>query len=252
MSGRVLVTRSAGQAGPLEAALRQEGLEPVAVPAIAVEIDMPDATLDAVARALHTAAWVVVTSPNGARAIRTAARIPADREGPSWAAIGDATAEILELEGIPVAFRPSSSDARTLAAELPIRPGDAVVLVRGDLAGRELPKRLRVRGAAVTDIVAYRTVEGPATSGPLLRDAFASGPPAAILLASGSAARGLVALADAERVEIRSIPAVCLGPETAQEAGRLGFRVLATSPAADIRSLAATTAAALAHPVEMR
>ena len=253
MTRRVLVTRASAQAASLDAALRDVGLEPVGVPAIAVEIDPPGGGLDAAARVLHTFDWVAITSPNGARAILTAAeRVFTALGTPFWAAIGDATAAVLEREGIDLAFRPSRATAGALAEELPVAAGQEVVLLRGDLAADELPERLRERGAVVTDVVAYRTIEAPPTSKRILRDVFAEGRPHAVLFASGSAARGFVSLAEAERLEATSIPAICVGPETEREAARLGFRVLATSPAPDATSLALTTAVALAQPVETR
>jgi uroporphyrinogen-III synthase len=253
MTARVLVTRGSSQAGALEAALREEGLEPIGVPAISVEIDAPGGALDAMARVLHTFDWVVVTSPNGAKAILTAAeRVFTSLGTPAWAAIGDATAEILEREDVRVDVRPHEAAAVALAEELPLVPGQEVLVVRGNLAGNELSKRLQARGALVTDVVAYRTIEGPPASRPILRDAFAPGRPDAVVFASGSAARGLLALADAEGLEVGSIPAICIGPQTEREAIRLGFHVLASSADPDIRSLAATTAAVLAEPVHVR
>jgi uroporphyrinogen-III synthase len=253
VTARVLVTRASAQARSLEAALRQARLEPVRVPAIAVEMDPPGGGLDTAARVLHTFDWVVITSANGARAILTTAeRISTPLGTPSWAAIGDATAAVLEREGVHVDFRPSRADATAMGEELPVGVGQEVLLLRGDLAGRSLATRLRERGAAVMDVVAYRTIEGPPSSRPILRDAFASGRPDAVVLASGSAARGLFSLAEAEGIDVTPIPAVCIGPGTSIEAERLGFRVLATSSERDAASLAAATAAALAEPLETR
>lgn len=251
MTIRVLVTRAAEQAAALEAALRDHGLEPVVVPAIAVEIDPPRGRLDVAARNLHTFDWVVITSPNGARAILTAAeRVFTSLGTPSWAAIGDPTAHVLEREAIDIDFRPSRANERALAEELPIRRGQAVVLLRGDLADAELPERLHDRGAEVFDVVAYRTIEAPVPSRSLLTAALATEPPSAVLFASGSAVRGLVSLAVAVGVEVRSLAAICIGPETAREADRLGFYVLAAAQAQDVETLAGTAAAALAQPSE--
>lgn len=253
MTARVLVTRASDQAGPLEAALREAGLEPIAVPAIAVEIDPPGGALDSAARVLPTFDWVVLTSPSGARALLTAAeRVFAPLGTPLCAAIGDGTAAVLERGDVGVDFRPSRADGTTLGAELPIHPGQEVLLLRSDLAGPELPARLRDRGALVTDVIAYRTIEGPPAARPILRNAIAAGPPHAVLFASGSAVRGLVSLSQAEGLDISSIPAICIGPETAGEARRLGFHVLTVSPEAGATSLAATAAAALAQPLETR
>jgi hydroxymethylbilane synthase len=51
---RVLVTRAAHQAGELVSALRDAGLDPIEVPAIAIEFEPPRGDLDAATRILHT------------------------------------------------------------------------------------------------------------------------------------------------------------------------------------------------------
>jgi uroporphyrinogen-III synthase len=240
---RVLVTRAAGQADELVSALRDEGLEPVPVPTIAVELEPPRGDLDVAAGLLHTYVWVIVTSANGARAILKAAeRILTELGVPSWAVVGPATRSVLEREGIEIQFQPRQSSAIALAAQLPVHPGDRVLVVRGDLADAELGLALRARGADVDDVVAYRTREAPEESRELLRHAVADGPIDAVNFTSGSTIRGLVALGRAESIDVRAIPCVCIGPETAAEARAAGFRVLAVSPTADSASLAAATA----------
>ena len=98
----------------------------------------------------------------------------------------------------------------------------------------------------VDDVVAYRTREAPSTSQALLRRALAEGPIAAVAFTSGSTIRGLVALGQEELVDVLSIPCVCIGPETAEEALAAGFRILAISPTPESAALAAATAGALA------
>jgi uroporphyrinogen-III synthase len=57
--------------------------------------------------------------------------------------------------------------------------------------------------------------------------------------------RGLLSLANAESIDIHSLPAVCIGPETADEARSAGFRILAVAQTPDATALAAATAAEL-------
>lgn len=251
---RILVTRAAGQALELTAALRASGLEPVSIPAIAVELVDPGAGLTAALDRIDGDAWVVVSSANGARAIAAAAGDAGSAlERVRWAAVGRATRDQLETGGRHVSFEPSRSDGATLAAELPIGPRDRVLVVRGDLADGELVAGLRRRGATVDDVVAYRTHEAPGASRAPLRSAMEAGPFAAAVLTSGSTARGLAALARAEGLDATSIPAVCIGPETAMAARAAGFTVIAVSSEPDATALAGTTArAVLAHPVEVR
>ena len=250
-AARILVTRAAAQAGDLVSALRDAGLDPVPVPAIAIEFEPPRGQLDTVAGLLHTYRWVVITSANGARAILKAAeRTLTELGAPSWAAIGTATRRVLEHEGIEVALQPSQASGIAMAAALPIVAGDRILVVRGNLADEDLAVSLRARGAEVDDVVAYRTREGPESSRTLLRSATADGPIAAVAFTSGSTVRGLVSLAKAESIEVRSFPAVCIGPETADEARSAGFRILAVAPTPDATALAAATATALARQSE--
>ncbi len=244
---RVLVTRATEQADDLVLALRDVGLEPVLVPTIAIEFEPARGLLDSAAGLLHTYTWVVITSTNGARAIiKAAERVLTELGSPSWAAIGSATRDVLEHEGIEVRFQPSRSRSIAMAAELPVRPGERVLVIRGDLADEDLAVALRARRAEVDDVVAYRTREAPEASRPLFRLAMTEGDPAAVVFTSGSTVRGLVALGRDESIDVISIPSVCIGPETADRARAAGFQVLATSDAPDASELAATTAHALA------
>jgi hydroxymethylbilane synthase len=250
-AGRVLITRAADQAGELVAALRDAGLDPIPVPAIAIEFEPPRGDLDAAAGILHTYRWVVITSSNGARAIlRAAERILTELGAPSWAAIGPATRRVLEHEGIEVALQPSQSSGIAMAVELPVVAGDRILVVRGDLADEELAVSLRARGAEVDDVIAYRTCEAPETSRGLLRTAAADGPIVAAVFTSGSTVRGLLSLGEAESIDVRSFPAVCIGPETADEARSAGFRILVVAPKPDAAALAAATVTALARQPE--
>jgi hydroxymethylbilane synthase len=250
---RVLVTRAAEQADELVSALRDAGLDPVPVPTIAIEFDPPRGHLDAAAGMLHTYRWVVITSANGARAmLKAAERVLTELGAPSWAAIGPATRRVLEHEGIEVQFQPSRSSGIAMASGLPVVAGDLILVVRGDLADEELMVGLRARGAEVDDVVAYRTREAPESSRGLIRHATAAGPIAAVVFTSGSTVRGLLALGQADSIEVRSWPAVCIGTETAGEARAAGFLVLAVSPTPDSAALATTTARVLAlQPAEI-
>ena len=242
---RVIVTRAREQAGELAHELEDAGLEPVLVPTIAVEVEAPGGELDRRAGELDRYAWVVVTSANGARAILAAAHVSVSAEPPRWAAIGPATGRVLESVGVKIAFQPRLSSSSALAAELPIRPGDRVLVVRGDLADADLATALRARGAEADEVVAYRTLEAPDDSRILLRRALTEGPIAAVVFTSGSTVRGLMSLAAAALVDVTSIPAVCIGPETADEARTAGFRLVVVSPSPDAAGLAVASARAV-------
>lgn len=243
---RVLVTRATGQSDQLSASLEAVGLEAVPVPTIDVELAPRGGALDHAIQRIGSYTWVVVTSANGALSVLSAAeRVFTAFEATRWAAIGSATREVLEREGVDVTFQPSVSTAAGLASELPVAPGDRVLLVRGNLADGRAPTILAHRGAEVDDVLGYTTIEAPASSVGMLAKALKD-PLKVVLFTSGSTVRGLVGLAALEAIDVRALPAVCIGRETATEATRLGFDVIAVASAPDAKSLADTAARAVA------
>jgi hydroxymethylbilane synthase len=249
---RVIVARSAEQSAALQLALVDRGLAPISVPAIAIK---PAADgLGAAAARLESFDWVVVTSANAARAIATALRaIGPLSEIPRFAAVGLATSQALRAAGIPVALRPERSSGAALADALPLEPGDRVLLPRSDIADPALVARLEARGAVVESVVAYRTEEAPEASESKLRRALSEAP-VAVVLTSGSTARGIVTLAErvASRAAITAVPAICIGPGTAAEATALGFRIAAEARSQDVADVADAVAAALLAHEESR
>lgn len=228
-----LVTRPADRAGSLVTSLQEEGVESVVVPTIAVEPVAPGEPLDEALRELPDAEWAVVTSANGARAVVAGAqRLGVDPAATRWAAVGEATAEVLVGAGIHEVWLPTRSRGAAIAAELPATAGKLVVLFRGALADNALALELERRGCRVRDAIAYRTVVAPESSRSLLASALLGPRPSVVLFASDSAVRGLLELAagdPAQRAALLSIPAICIGPGTAREALARGFGVLGHS-----------------------
>ena len=252
---RVIVARPRSRWAASALALVDRGIAPISVPAIETRIE-PDEALRAAAADLARFDWVALTSPEGVRAVASAVRAVGgrlDRRGsrPRWAVVGDATWRALAGAGIGDALRPTRPSAAALAETLPIRAGDRVLLPLGDLAGPHLADRLAARGARVTRAVAYRTLEAPETSLPVLAAALADGPRAWVA-SSPSAVRGLLALADAlgAGATVRALPVVAIGPTTAAKAIRLGLPLAAQAPSPDPGAVA-DSVAALLQPVEV-
>ena len=245
---RVLLTRAAGQADALLAALEDAGVAAVNVPAIEILPAVPDGALDEALVRGHSGDWVVITSRNAAvAAVEAVIRAGIDPHDRRWAAMGAGTAAVLGAAGIGLAFRPSSANAGALARELPLATGDRVVLPRSDIAVPTLPEALRARGATVAEVVAYRTVEGPETSRIQLAAAIDDGPIDALVLTSGSTVRGLLALAGdvASADGLRRTPVVAIGEPTADVARSLGFTTVLVAPSPSAPDLAAFVASAL-------
>jgi len=257
---RVLVTRAADQADALALALVDRGLAPVSVPAI--EFEPADDGLATAIQGLSGFDWVVVTSANAVRAVgATADRLDRPLAGgsgqPSWAAIGVATARALRSAGVQLAVRPRRADAVALANALPLTGGERILVPRSEIADDRLIDALVARHATVQAVTAYRTIEGPASSVPLLAQALGDGgtpdgSPAAVILTSGSTARGLLKLADELGLRDRAlaIPAICIGPATASAARAAGFTIAAEAASQGVAAIADAAAGYLAPQEE--
>ncbi|MGH7877212.1 MAG: uroporphyrinogen-III synthase [Candidatus Dormibacteraceae bacterium] len=217
MTGSLLLTRPAPGDVYLRSKLNHLGYRVHWVPTVAIsgtEEPPPDLTqFD----------WVVVTSGNGVRFLLSQSTI---RTGPRWATVGEATAAALARHGVRVEVVPRDARAGAIPAAMAAADqlaGRRVLVVRGDLADRELPERLRSDRAVVVEWIAYLTEIGPPESRPALDRALADPALAAVVLSSGSAAQGFVRL----HPGLPQIAAITIGPRTSSEASALGFKVLA-------------------------
>ena len=217
----VLVTRPDGESDPLVHALRKRGYRVHAVPMVQTE------PVDFNAGSLAGCDWIVLTSARGVKAL---ADLPS---GPKFAAVGPETARALRARGVEPSHVPGRSDGADLGDTLPDVDGKRIALVRASAAGDDLPERLRRRGAAVEEITAYRTVEGPSVSAAKLRSALADPDLRAVVFASGSAVRGFLSLGGTPHV-----PAITIGPRTTSSARGRGFTVIAQADAQSVSGLA--------------
>jgi len=239
----LLVTRPAGQAAELVSLLAERGIGAVSVPTVGIAPTPPDGELDDAIRRLDGAAWLIITSVNGAAALlsRLAALGSSVPQGVRVAAVGPATAAALEAGGVRVDHVPSRYRTVAIAERLGDVAGRRVVLARADAATRALRDALVERGALVEEVVAYHTVEGPAESRDAIRAALAQ-PLDGVTFTSGSTVRGLHALLTApEALRATALPAYCIGPVTAEVARRAGFAV----PVVAVRHTAASLAEAI-------
>jgi uroporphyrinogen III methyltransferase / synthase len=236
----LLVTRPAAQAPELVALLARRGIDAVSVPTVEIAPAPPDGALDEAIRSLGGAAWLVITSVNGAAALlgRLAAIGRSVPEGVRVAAVGSATAAALQAGGLRVDHVPSRFRTVAIAEGLGDVVGRRVVLARADAATRHLRDALLERGALVEEVVAYRTVEGPPASRDRIRAALTQ-PLDGVTFTSGSTVRGLYALlSPPEVLRATALPAYCIGPVTARVARNAGFTVAAVSEPHTVAALA--------------
>jgi len=208
---RVVVTRTAGQAAELVALLEAAGATAVVAPLI--EIVSQPAACEVLAALDPTAFdWLVVTSPNGARAY-----LDAHATGPTnVAAVGTTTADALTGGGVPVALVPGEQHAAGLLAAFPAGSG-RVLLVQAVDAATTMATGLQRAGWQVTAVSPYRSVPANPTAGQQLAALSAD----AVLFASGSAARAWVAVFGLTTPSI----VVAIGPQTAVDVEHAGLKV---------------------------
>lgn len=219
---RVVVTRPRHQRSRLVERLRAEGADAVSVPTIAIVDPVDDgAALTAAALAIDSYDWVVFSSANAVE--RVVARLPdiSAMTQVSVAAMGTATVAELERHGVQVDLVPERFIAESLLEVFPApTPGEVarVLLPSAEVTRGVLPDGLRAKGWSVDEVVAYRTVA--ATIGAAEREAVAGAD--AVLFTSGSTVEQWVAAFGDEQ----PTPIVaCIGPATAEVAGRLHIDV---------------------------
>ena len=196
---KVVLTATAGLAGPLAAALEAEGFEVERCPLVAIE-ELPGPPLRA-----EGYDWVVLTSRNAVDAVF--ARL--DGGLPKVAAVGQGTAEALRERGVEPDLVARVSTQEGLAAELP-RPAGRVLFPAAEGARGVLVQEL---GADFVPV--YRTVE-------LVPESFPDAE--LVVLASASAARALAALGRRRAVRLHRPGDVCRGSKPGPAGGRRGGR----------------------------
>lgn len=237
LAGRhVVVTRPAGQAAHLAAALVELGARPVLFPVLAIE-PIADITplLDAAIR-LDAYDWAVFVSPN---AVEHALRvILAERSWPSAlrvATVGKSSEAALAAHGIREVVAPAErfdSEALLALPEFADVAGRRVVIFRGD-GGRDLfGDTLRARGAQVDYVTCYRRTRPTLDATPLLK-LWSAGKLDAMTVTSSEGLRNLYDMVGKLGQQyLRQTPTFVPHARIAEQARALGLAcVVPTGPA---------------------
>lgn len=251
----ILVTRARSQARSLVALIEARGGRVREFPVIAIAPPDSWEPLDRALSQLERYRWLVVTSPNGAaflaERLKAGGQAPLpDGRGearrsipPLVAVVGSATARSMRDLGLPVDLIPQEFRGSALPAAMAplLKPGDRVLIPRGDLADQALPSALRALGAEVDEVVAYRTLRELATDEQLLGE-LARREVQYVTLTSGSTVAGLL-----ERMggaaPLAGVRLACIGPETKKAAEEAGLRVDVTAARATAEELVEALAA---------
>lgn len=241
---RILVTRARHQAGKLSQALVELGAEVIELPVIEIVPPESYARLDRALQNLNSYQWLIVTSANTVRALAermAALRIPAQRlEHLRIAAIGSATAEELQKEGLRASLVPENHVAEALVEAIRDRvQGARVLLARAAVARDVIPEELAKLGAAVDVAEAYRNVV-PEDSKRRLRELISAGtPPDAVIFTSSSTATNFLRLlSEAGVAEWKErLRAISIGPITSATLREAGWEPAAEAEPHDIAGL---------------
>jgi uroporphyrinogen III methyltransferase/synthase len=162
------------------------------------------------------------------------------------AAVGPATAGALLERGITVDVIPERFVAEGLLEKLSDRDdvaGARVLYVTAEGARETLIDGLSERGAEVTVIRAYKSIQDGAGAG-RLRKALESGSVSAVTFTSASSVRGYVD-AVGEELSLRA-PAVTIGSQTTEAVNAAGIELLAEAEESTIDGVIAAVGRALA------
>jgi len=224
---RILITRSKRDSESLRERLERLGASVLELPAITIEPVEDVGPLDGRLHALDCYQWVVFASRNAANVFVQrvdALKIPIKSLNHARiGAVGPATAAILSTHGLSVDCLPEEHNAAGLSRAL-IRQGVAgtrVLIPCGDLSRKDLCDALKHAGAAVDDVIVYRTVmpeDGEVDVEATLRQ----GPIDVIAFASPSAVENLAQMMGDNDLAVSSL--VCIGPATADALVSRGFQ----------------------------
>ena len=254
---RALNTRPAAQTGALTRALENRGIAVLEFPTLSICTTDTAASLQ---KKLPENGWLVFTSANGVAALHGCTLSPELR----IAVIGEQTANaVLGLKRTAdfIATQPHSegfaSEFSQYLLSLGATQKSSIVLLRGTTASKILPESLKAHGFTVADIVVYESVL-PAVAEDITVAALAflgiaelmpeeQGPKAVIFLTSSEAVRNLFRLFAGQTTvprnvwlpQVIGIPAIVVGPKTAETAREEGFQAVYTAQKPDTDSLVA-------------
>jgi uroporphyrinogen III methyltransferase/synthase len=231
---RVLVTRSRSQASALSRLVTESGALPVEMPAIKIQKIDDTTEFDKSIKNIDTYNWCIFTSANGVDAFFD--RLHALGGDSRWlkgvkiAAIGAATAEVLETHGIMAEFIPQDFTSDGLLEGFGSQPikGQRFLLPRADIASPELTDGLRQLGTKVDEIIAYKSIpayDSIARGKKLLEEDGID----VITFTSSSTVTNLVQALGGDTGLINKATVACIGPVTVQTAREAGLKVAVTA-----------------------
>jgi uroporphyrinogen III methyltransferase/synthase len=171
------------------------------------------------------AAWIVLTSGAGVRALPGIVGDARKLAGKKIAVVGQSTAEILKSLGLRADFTGPGPGSEALVRTWPGRKADPVLHITGNEESGGFADLLKKKGYRVRRLVVYRN-EGPRQLAKPVREALRREGADWVIFASGPAAERFRRLVPRWPVEPK---VAVIGPATARKARASGWRVKSVS-----------------------
>ena len=238
---RVIVTRSGDRAGSLSNMLRAYGAEVLDIP-MTVTVNAADGgkalTVALAQRELYD--WIVVTSPEGARRVRSSLGEVQSGDtnsvppGPRYAAVGRATA--IALGGADLV--PAIQTGAGLGEEFPRGSGRVLLAVARD-AGTDFERAARAKGWTVDRVISYATEPVQHTLDSVMRDSITSSD--AVTFTASSAVRAWISAFGLVLPPL----VVAMGPQTGAALSTAGVSDFVVAQDQSLEGLASAVVSAL-------
>jgi uroporphyrinogen III methyltransferase/synthase len=238
----IVLTRAADQSPESRRQLAQLGARVLEAPTIAVRPPDDWTAVDDALGQLSRYDWLIVTSANGVAALASrleALRLDSRALGAvRIAAVGKRTADALwQTLRVRADVVPDKFVAERIAEQIDAR-GKRFLLLRADIARRELPRMLADAGGAVDDLTVYCNVPATALPDDVL-NALRAGEVDWITFTSSSTVRNMVDLLGAERGLLDGVKAASIGPITSATMRESGLTVAVEADPHDMDGLIA-------------
>ncbi|MHC4173407.1 MAG: uroporphyrinogen-III C-methyltransferase [Planctomycetota bacterium] len=241
----IVVTRDARGNADFAAKIVQRGGNPIEFATIKIKpLTLTDQFLRTLAKFAEYD-WIIFTSGNGVtvffEALQSLSKDARVFASAKIAAIGSETAAKLSQFGINADFVPSVFTGKELANELITYTnlnGRKVLLLRSQLASKELVELLTQAGAEVQDVAVYTAVEEQSDSAPLT-EKINNGRVDWLTFASPSSVRVFFEQIPGEVVNSSDVKVASIGPVTSEQLKNLGIRVDITAKEQTIDGLIA-------------
>jgi uroporphyrinogen III methyltransferase / synthase len=228
---RILVTRTAEQAGAFHQLLADQGAEAISCPVLEIGPPPSFEELDSAIRGLGEIDDLILTSANAVEAffgrLKSAGRDLRALAGLTLVAVGPKTAAALAERGLSADLIPPDYRAEGVVALLRQRgvAGRRILYPRAELARDLIPRELAAAGALVTAPIAYRTLV-PAAGGAELRRRLETREIDAVTFTSSSTVENFLAMVGGDAVELlQGVAVVSIGPLTSATAQKHGLQV---------------------------